>query len=129
MAQKTHSGISKTLRTISDADKIQFYKGQGHKASDHTHVESTGLTRAWTEEEWEDHVLEHLPHPDLYQVDMSYIGKRREEYPDEVEQLDALWKMVAHLKANGTDIGADAQGILDIIEAAKVKYPKPAPLT
>ena len=123
------AGISKTLRTITDAEKISFYKSRGHKAADMTHVEANGQTRSWTEEEFEDHILEHMPHPDIYEQDLSYIGKRREEYPDEVEQLDALWKMVAHLKANGTDIGTEAQAILDIIEAAKVKYPKPAALS
>ena len=130
MAQNNKSaGISKTLRTLTDAEKISFYKGRGHKAADMTHVEANGQTRSWTEEEFEDHILEHMPHPDIYEQDLSYIGKRREEYPDEVEQLDALWKMVAHLKANGTDIGTEAQEILDIIEAAKLKYPKPAALT
>ena len=119
-------GISKTLRTLTDAEKISFYKGRGHKAADMTHVEANGQTRSWTEEEFEDHILEHMPHPDIYEQDLSYIGKRREEYPDEVEQIDALWKMAKHLKANGTDIGTDAQAMLDIIEAAKVKYPKPA---
>ena len=127
MAQNNKSaGISKTLRTLTDAEKISFYKGRGHKAADMTHVEANGQTRSWTEEEFEDHILEHMPHPDIYEQDLSYIGKRREEYPDEVEQIDALWKMAKHLKANGTDIGTDAQAMLDIIEAAKVKYPKPA---
>ena len=127
MAQNNKSaGISKTLRTLTDAEKISFYKGRGHKAADMTHVEANGQTRSWTEEEFEDHILEHMPHPDIYNVDLSYIGKRREEYPDEVEQLDALWKMVKHLKENGTDIGADAQAILDSIAASKLKYPKPA---
>ena len=95
----------------------------------HIYFEDKCLFKNLTEEEFEDHILEHMPHPDIYEQDLSYIGKRREEYPDEVEQLDALWKMVAHLKANGTDIGADAEAILDTIEAAKVKYPKPAALT
>ena len=115
-----------TFRTVTDAEKIQFYIGQGHSPSDHIHIESSGESRTWTQEEWEDHILEHMPHPDIYNVDLSYIGKRREEYPDEVEQLDALWKMVKHLKANGTDIGADAQAMLDSIDASKLKYPKPA---
>ena len=35
-------------------------------------------------------------------------------------------KMAKHLKANGTDIGADAEAILDSIAASKLKYPKPA---
>ena len=96
MAQNNKSaGISKTLRTLTDAEKISFYKSRGHKAADMTHVEANGQTRSWTEEEFEDHILEHMPHPDIYEQDLSYIGKRREEYPDEVEQLDALWKMVA----------------------------------
>lgn len=130
MAQNNKAqGISKSLRTITDAEKIQFYVGQGLQPSDMTHIESGGASRPWTQAEWEDHVLEHLPHPDLYNVDLSYIGKRREEYPDEVEQMDALWKFVKHLKTNGTDIGTDAQAILDSIEAAKVKYPKPAAVT
>ena len=130
MAQNNKSaGISKTLRTITDAEKIQFYKGQGHSPSDHIHIESSGESRTWTQEEWEDHILEHMPHPDIYNVDLSYIGKRREEYPDETEQLDALWKMAKHLKANGTDIGADAEAILDSIAASKLKYPKPAATT
>ena len=119
-------GISKNFRTITDAEKIQFYIGQGHSPSDHIHIESSGESRTWTQEEWEDHILEHMPHPDIYNVDLSYIGKRREEYPDETEQLDALWKMAKHLKANGTDIGADAEAILDSIAASKLKYPKPA---
>ena len=122
-------GISKTLRTVTDAEKIQFYLGQGHSPSNHIHIDASGESREWTQAEWEDHILEHMPHPDIYNVDLSYIGKRREEYPDEVEQIDALWKMAKHLKANGTDIGTDAQAMLDIIEAAKVKYPKPAALT
>jgi hypothetical protein len=67
-----------------------------------------------------------MPHPDIYNVDLSYIGKRRELYPDQDEQLDALWKMVKYLKDNGTDIGTDAQSILDKISAAKLQYPKPA---
>ena len=83
-------GISKNFRTVTDAEKIQFYIGQGHSPSDHIHIESSGESRTWTQEEWEDHILEHMPHPDIYNVDLSYIGKRREEYPDEVEQLDAL---------------------------------------
>ena len=127
MAQENQlDGISKTLRTVTDAEKIQFYIGQGHSASQHIHIEADGTKREWTQDEWEDHILEHMPHPDFYIVYLSYIGKRRELYPDQDEQLDALWKMVKHLKDNGTDIGTDAQAILDTISTAKLQYPKPA---
>ena len=99
MAQENQlDGISKTLRTVTDAEKIQYYVDQGHSPSQHIHINSDGTKREWTQEEWEDHILEHMPHPDIHNVDLSYIGKRRELYPDQDEQLDALWKMAKHLK-------------------------------
>ena len=120
------------LREISDEEKLAWWRENIGGPETYNHVAVDGgdssliEQRTWTEEEWKTFVLKHGHHPDQYKVDLSYIGKRREEYPDETEQLDALWKMAKHLKANGTDIGADAEAILDSIAASKLKYPKPA---
>ena len=111
-----------------DSEKVAFYKARGHSPSDHTHIESDGTSRVWTEAEWEDHIIEHMPHPDVYNIDLSYIGKRREEYPSEEEQLDAFYKSLKYMKDRGTDIGPDGDSIVLKIAAVKEKYPKPTTL-
>ena len=127
MAKPTY-GISKTLRTVADSEKIAFYKARGHSPSDHTHIESDGTSRVWTEAEWEDHIIEHMPHPDVYNIDLSYIGKRREEYPSEEEQLDAFYKSLKYMKDRGTDLGPDGEAMILKIAPVKEKYPKPTTL-
>ena len=44
----------------------------------------------------------------------AYARKRQQEYPSMGDQLDALWKG-----------GADAESMLQKIQAIKTKYPKP----
>lgn len=55
-------------------------------------------------------------------ADGSYRLRRRLEYPDVGEQLDAIWKALAALPQ---PLPAEAQAVLDRINAVKAKHPKP----
>jgi len=112
------------LRSITRAEKIQFYRDLGFSEYQHNHVESDGTVRTWTREEWEENVVEFWRHPDLHEKDLSYIAKRRELYPDEVEQLDVIWKILSHLRKNGIDLGEEGSKMLDRIELIKSSIPK-----
>ena len=57
----------------------------------------------WTEDEWNDTMHNQL----------SYPEKRRREYPDIGDQLDALWKG-----------GEEAEAMKTIVNQVKAKYPK-----
>ena len=54
---------------------------------------------------------------DAYEVEFGYINKRKAEYPEIGDQLDALWKA-----RQGNPVEADVMA-LDIA-AVKNKYPK-----
>lgn len=117
----------KELRKVSKEEKRAYYWNQGDRPENYTHVNPDGSTRPWTREEWEDMIDDHRRHPDLHKVDLSYIGKRREQYPDETEQIDSIWKILSHLKENGTDLGPEGV-MLDKIMSVKASIRKPAGL-
>ena len=117
----------KELRNVSKAEKLAYYYQQGDRPENYTHVESDGTERPYTMEEWEDVILNHRRHPDLDKVDLSYIGKRREQYPDETEQLDSIWKILSHLKENGVDLGPEGD-MADTIRGIKERIKKPKEL-
>lgn len=56
-------------------------------------------------------------------VELSYLEKRKQSYPDVGEQLGALMKAVKAL-AHGQDIPADAYEVISAIEQIKTDYPK-----
>lgn len=118
------------LRPITREEKIKFYRDLGYSETDQTHIESDGVTsRPWTAEEFEESVWLFWLHPDEHGKDLSYVGRRREAYPNEVEQLDTLWKMVNHLISRGVDVGPEAQAMAEQIKRIKTsipKYSKPA---
>ena len=117
----------KQLRNISNAEKLAYYFQKGDRPELYTHVESDGTERPYTREEWEDLILNHRRHPDIDEVDLSYIGKRREQYPDETEQLDTIWKILKHLKENGVDLGPHGSMVDDIF-GVKDRFRKPSGL-
>ena len=51
----------------------------------------------------------------------------REKYPDETEQIDAIWKILKHLRDNGTDLGPEG-AMLDEILSVKTSIRKPSGL-
>ena len=114
----------KKLREITKAEKLSYYHNKGDRPDKYIHVEADGTQRQYTREEWEDMIWEHRRHPDLDQVDLSYIGKRREAYPDEVEQIDSIWKIMKHLRDNGVDLGPEG-AMLDTILSVKESIQKP----
>jgi hypothetical protein len=114
-----------TLRDVSKEEWLAHYRNKGDRPEDYIHVEADGTERPWTEEEWEDMILEHRRHPDLDGKDLSYIGKRREEYPDETEQLGVIWSILAKLSEDGVDIGDQGREWVKLFKDIKAKYPKP----
>ena len=117
----------KKLREITREEKINFYWNLGERPELYTHVDGDGTSRPFTRAEWEDVIVEHRLHPDLHNKDLSYIGKRREKYPDETEQIDAIWKILKHLRDNGTDLGPEG-AMLDEILSVKASIRKPSGL-
>ncbi|AMO43119.1 hypothetical protein R1080702_110 [Cyanophage S-RIM32] len=117
----------KKLREITNEEKLNFYWNIGDRPENYTHVNSDGTERQYTREEWEDVILEFRKHPDLYDKDLSYIGKRREQYPDEVEQIDSIWKILSYMRDNGVDLGPEGD-MLDTILSVKASIPKPSGL-
>ena len=56
---------------------------------------------------------------------MSYIGKRREEYPPETDQIGVIWRIIENISASGVDIGQEGKDMLQLFKDIKTKYPKP----
>jgi hypothetical protein len=54
-------------------------------------------------------------------IKQNYRTRRKQEYPDIGEQLDAIWKIVGALPGKKD---ADVQDILDRVNAVKARYPK-----
>lgn len=135
MSIHVKEGAVQGLREISDEEKLAWYRENIGGPEKYHHYDVDGATgenigepRPWTEEEWSAFILKHQPHPDKYNYDLSYIGKRREEYPDETDQMAAIWSALKALRASGADVGQDASDMLDLFETIKKKYPKPAGL-
>lgn len=57
----------------------------------------------------------------------DYRQARKTLYPDIVEQLDALWKALQHLEAQGIDIGPAGTTMLNQITSVKERCPKALP--
>ena len=111
-------------RPISREEKFNFYWNLGDRPENYIHVEGDGTERSFTREEWEELIWEHRRHPDLHNVDLSYIGKRREMYPAEVEQIDSIWKIFSYMRDNGADLGPESS-MLDQIMGVKASIAKP----
>lgn len=56
---------------------------------------------------------------------LLYKDERRPKYPYFGDQLDAMWKSLQHMKANGVDLGSDADAMINDVNAIKTQYPKP----
>lgn len=56
---------------------------------------------------------------------LTYEDKRRMEYPDIGDQLDAILKGFNQLRLNGTDLPQDLDDIVGEWLSVKAKYPKP----
>ncbi len=54
----------------------------------------------------------------------DYRQARRAAYPPVGDQLDALGKCLAHMKAIGTDIGPDAAALALQLQSVKDRFPK-----
>ena len=119
------------LREISDEEKLAWWRENIGGPETYNHVAVDGgdssliEQRTWTEEEWKTFVLKHGHHPDQYKVDLSYIGKRREEYPPETDQIGVIWKIIENISASGVDIGQEGKDMLQLFKDIKTKYPKP----
>jgi len=55
----------------------------------------------------------------------KYTEFRSTEYPSLGDSMDTIIKTFKLLKANGTDIGADAEALVAKCDEVKAKYPKP----
>ena len=119
------------LREISDEEKLAWWRENIGGPESYNHVSVDGgdssliEQRTWTEEEWKTFVLKHGHHPDQYKIDLSYIGKRREEYPPETDQIGVIWRVIEKISASGVDIGQEGKDMLKLFEDIKTKYPKP----
>lgn len=85
-------------------NQIWAYEPDG--SQDHLIGDKTPITAAEAEQ------LRNQKQQDRYNS-LSYAEKRRLEYPPIGDQLDALWKG-----------GAEAQAMLEKIQAVKAKHPK-----
>jgi len=65
-----------------------------------------------------------IPALDKAELNATADIKRREAYPEIGDQLDAIWKQIAKLKADGIVIDVDADSELSKIIAIKKKYKK-----
>ncbi|AFB15317.1 hypothetical protein RW01021201_038 [Synechococcus phage S-RIM8] len=113
-------------REITDQEKLDFYRerdGGGPELYQAVTIDAPD-GRPYTQEEWEDMILNHRVHPDAVTYDMSYVGKRREQYPNEDEQADTMWKIFKHMRENGISLGADGDAMLDGIIATKAAFPR-----
>ena len=54
-------------------------------------------------------------------IKQNYRTRRKQEYPDIGEQLDAIWKYINDAPGNKSD---DVKAILDRVNAVKARYPK-----
>ena len=119
------------LREVSDEEKLAWWRENIGGPESYNHVSVDGgdssliEQRTWTEEEWKTFVLKHGHHPDQYKIDLSYIGKRREEYPPETDQIGVIWRVIEKISASGVDIGQEGKDMLKLFEDIKTKYPKP----
>ena len=135
MSIKVVEGNVVGLREVSDEEKLAWWRENigGPETYEHISVDGTNPDtdnnlmekRCWTEEEWATFVLKHGHHPDSYQYDLSYIGKRREEYPDETDQMAVIWDVIKKISESGVDIGQEGKDMLQLFEDIKLKYPKP----
>lgn len=85
-------------------NQIWAYEPDG--SQDHLIGDKTPITNVEAEQ------LRNKKEQDRYSA-LSYAEKRRLEYPPIGDQLDALWKG-----------GAEAQAMLEQIQAVKAKHPK-----
>ena len=106
MSIKVVEGNVVGLREISDEEKLAWWRENIGGPETYNHVAVDGgdssliEQRTWTEEEWKAFVLKHGHHPDQYKVDLSYIGKRREEYPPETDQIGVIWRIIENISAS-----------------------------
>ena len=61
----------------------------------------------------------------LYKYDLSYVANRRQEYPDETDQMGVIWDVIKKISESGVDIGQSGKDMLQLFEDIKAKYPKP----
>ena len=91
---------------------------------DHPPIESTrdGQPCEWVDSAW---VL--LTSGEAFDVwaYAEYVKRRADEYPPLGDQLDALWKQHLEDRTNGKALGLETNGMLDKINAVKLKFPKP----
>lgn len=53
-----------------------------------------------------------------------YDVLRKRDYPPAGEQLDAIWKVIKHLKESGISISPEGEAELDKIQDVKTRHPK-----
>ena len=58
-------------------------------------------------------------------VEDDYLGRRKREYPDVVEQLGAIWAYLATVP--NQDLPQETRDMLRDIKRVKEKYPKRQP--
>ncbi len=57
----------------------------------------------------------------------NYAEARRVNYDPLADQVGAITKALAHLRASGIDIGPDGDSQVDRVQAVKDLFPKPQP--
>ncbi len=53
----------------------------------------------------------------------NHAERRRAEYPDIGDQLDAVYKLALHLRGQGQQLPADVERWVDHCQRVKTKYP------
>ena len=99
-------GLVASTKQVGDKMVITKWKDKKTEQPDEYQI---GLDMA----EWE-----------AYKASIVYKDKRKKEYPDVGDQLDAIIKTLKHIKAGGVDIGADGDELVAQVDAVKDKYPE-----
>lgn len=68
-------------------------------------------------QQWEGEFLEH-------KENNEYKLKRKREYPEIGEQLDAIWKYLLSVRVSGEVLDDETNAMLGKIVAVKTKHPK-----
>ncbi|MCX5592788.1 hypothetical protein [Alcaligenes endophyticus] len=59
----------------------------------------------------------------IYHNPNNYAERRRQEYPDIGDQLDAVFKLAQHMRETGQKLPPDVGKWVDECAAVKQKYP------
>ena len=119
--------------SVSLEEKKSFYASRGFTRETSVAWTSDG-ERTMTEEEFDEYIKVFCSEPnELIKREQiistnanAWIGNRVQNYPKDLDQLEAAYKGFKHLRdVAKIDIGTDASAWVDSVDAVKQAYPKP----